>query len=174
MHWMRSYEEQHVYLEDWQLKFAGDPDVKSVERAPTMFNNGSYLKKAVLIIMADGTRVAGCTWDGCTELAEHTTTIITKHWRTHTGEKVQRHRPKGKGAAYADLTFQEMADALAAADTKVKRAEAARDRALQQLDNMREANRDVIADLRVQVTAAEEELDRVKAAVRTLYPGALG
>lgn len=162
-----------MYLEDWQAKFAGDPDVRSVEKAPTAFGNGSHLKKAVLITMVNGTSVAGCTWDGRAELAPHSTTIITKHWRTHTGEKINRQRPKGKGAVYADLTFQELADALADAETRVKRAEAARDKALQQVANMRDANRDIVADLRSQVAAAEQELAQVKTAVRVLYPGAL-
>jgi hypothetical protein len=161
-------------LEDWRIKFAGDDDVVSVEMHPTNLNNGTVYKKAVRINMRGGTSVAGCLWDGCVTVAAHPTAIVTAHWRTHTGEKYPERKRPEESARYSDLTLREISDALAEADAKVKRAEAARDRALVQLANMREANRDLIADLKAEVAAKEEELVRVKQAVKILYPGALG
>lgn len=163
-----------MILEQWIEKFAGDPDVVEVDRYPTFLNNGTFFKKAVRIVWRDGTVLAGCAWPDCLEIGKHPTTITTSHWRTHTGEKTAARGPYRKASEFSHLSFKELADALNVADSKVKRAEAARDKALDQVANMREVNREVVTNLREQLQAAQEELERVKAAVRTLYPGALG
>jgi hypothetical protein len=165
-------------LEQWQQRFAGDPEVLKVEMAPTGFGNGTYLKRAVRITMAGGTTAAGCVWDGCSHVASHPTGIVTKHWRSHTGEATPQKRAAATGTRkvneYSHLSFSEIAVALSQADAKVRRAEAARDKALEQVANMREVNRDVVTNLRAQLEEAQAELARVRDAVKVLYPGALG
>lgn len=163
-------------LEEWQARFAGDPEVAKVEMAPTGFGNGTRLKKAVQITMADGAKAAGCMWDGCSHVASHPTGIVTAHWRSHTGEDLRK-RVTGtvgrKVNEYSHMSFNEMAVALSQADARVRRAEAARDRVVNQMANMRDVNRDVVTGLRDQLDDARRELAEVKAAVKILYPGAL-
>lgn len=160
-------------LEQWRKKLAGDPDVVMVTMHPTAFNNGTFLQKAVQIVKKDGTTVAGCVWPDCTETAPHPTPLVTVHYRTHTGQPASKRGPGKKFNPYADLTFQELSDALKAAEDKARRAEAARDKALDQVANMRDVNRDIVTGLRRQLDEAKAELASVKAAVKVLFPETL-
>jgi hypothetical protein len=161
-----------MYLEGWREKFSGDAGVVSVTMAPTNLGNGSFLKKTVLITMVGGARVYGCAWDGCTELADNAATIGTAHWKVHEPRDPAVKRPYVRKETYDNWTLGDMVKALREADAKIARAEAARDKALEQVKTVREVTRETIAGLQVRLAEVTKERDEVRNAARVLFPGA--
>jgi hypothetical protein len=154
-------------IDEWRgRKFNGMP--VTVGPAPTNLGNGSFLKKCVEITLPDGGKLYGCTWDGCTVVAEHPTTIGVAHWNIH---EPRGKRPYSRKETYDDWTLGDMVKALREADAKIKRAEAARDKALDQVQTVRDVTRETIAGLPAQLAEVTRERDEVRSAARVLFPG---
>lgn len=156
-------------IDDWRRKLNVGAIEFAVEPAPTNLGNGSFLKKSVEITGPDGTKMYGCTWDDCEEIAGHPTTIGVAHWVTH--EPREGKRPYVRLENYDTWTLKDLKDALRDAEKKVARAEAARDKALEQVATVREVTRDTIAGLKAELAARTRERDEVRNAARVLFPG---
>lgn len=152
-------------IDEWRAKLPGVP----VGPAPTNLGNGSFLKKCVELTMPGGSKAYGCVWDDCDEVAAHPTTIGVAHWKVH---EPRGKRPYNRRETYDDWTLGDMVKALREADAKITRAEAARDKALEQVQTVREVTRETIAGLREQLAEATRERDEVRNAARVLFPGA--
>lgn len=156
-------------IEDWRKRLNVESTGVTVGPAPTNLGNGSFLKKSVEIIGPDGTKMYGCTWEGCEEIAAHPTTIGIAHWNTH--EPREGKRPYARQENYDTWTLRDLKDALRQAEAKVARAEAARDKALEQVATVREVTRETIAGLKAELAAVTKERDEVRNAARVLFPG---
>jgi hypothetical protein len=156
-------------IEQWRKRLNIEATGMTVEPAPTNLGNGSFLKKSVEITGPDGTKMYGCTWDDCEEIAKHPTTIGVAHWLTH--EPRLSRRPHAKQDNYDTWTLRDLKDALRQAEAKVARAEAARDKALEQVATVREVTRETIAGLKKELAAVTKERDEVRNAARVLFPG---
>lgn len=157
-------------IEDWREKFAGDPDVLTVEQARSPLNGGTVeLKRAVEITMAGGGRAYGCVFDGCAELANHPTSIVSHHYPAAHSD--QGKRPYRRTSDYLTWTVADLIAAIKEAEGKIARMAAARDKALDQVATVREVSRETIANLRAELAEVTEDRDRIRAAISTLFPG---
>lgn len=170
-------------LEAWREKLADDPNVTGVEKAKSALfkekgdgtNNNAYLSKTVEVKLTNGESIFGCTHDGCVHLGNSRTAVGVHHYgNEHSdipaatkGAKVPRRYEN-----YDSWTLGQLKAALRQADTKVAKANAARDKALEQAATVRTVTTETIAALREQLAAAEQERDDVRRAARILFPGA--
>jgi hypothetical protein len=159
-------------IEEWRKKFAGDPDVLSVEQARSPLNGGTVeLRHAVEITMAGGGKAYGCVHDDCAELANHPTSIVSHHYpAAHPGPEKRAYR---KTSDYLTWSVADLIKAIKESDSKIARITRARDNALDQVATVREVSRETIANLRAELAEVTEDRDRIRAAVNTLFPGGI-
>lgn len=145
-------------------KFMTNSVVAEVREARTPLwdektNPTAVYRKAVELVLDDGTTQYGCTWDDCKHVGDSAASVAGGHYKAHGFSPDLRRVP------FKDWTLEEILGRLQDTEGDLMKVMAQRDAAERRLDAVKARAKEEVAELKAKVAAMEKELAEVRAAV---------